>query len=280
MKLLPKIKKKYYKLTHPIQGEIWCLHRVLQQRSQFPANRELELTPDYLEQLILSYLHKGYTFVAIDDLLQTRSSICSRKWVNISFDDGFADVYQNAFPIFRKYNIPFTLYLSTDFPDQKADIWWYQMEEVFENNYVAYEEALGQYFIEQEHTQMRNVFHQQTQTQADLSLTKQLSLSWQQLRDMLSSGLLTIGSHSCSHPALTLLSDNELEEELIRSATRIKEQLCVEVCHFSYPHSIQNERVQQAVKQAGYKSATIGFGGSIRKGDNPYCLPRKYIVMS
>ena len=99
-------------LFHPIQGEIWCLHRVVEKRSDYPSNRELEITPDYLERLITNYKSEGFEFTSIDQLVRSKSLI-PKKQVNISFDDGFRDVYQNSFPVFIKYNIPFTLYLTT-----------------------------------------------------------------------------------------------------------------------------------------------------------------------
>lgn len=110
------------KLLHPAKGEVWCLHRVVENRSIFPSNRELEITPDYLEQLIKSYRTKGYQFVKIDDICHS-TPLFKKKKINISFDDGFVDIYSTAFPIFKKYDIPFTIFLSTDFPEKKADMW-------------------------------------------------------------------------------------------------------------------------------------------------------------
>ena len=53
--MITKLRNKISHLFHPIQGEIWCLHRVVEKRSDYPSNRELEITPDYLERLITEY---------------------------------------------------------------------------------------------------------------------------------------------------------------------------------------------------------------------------------
>ena len=62
--MIRKLKNKLSHLFHPVQGEMWCLHRVVEQRSEYPSNRELELTPSYLEALILRSRREGFVFPA------------------------------------------------------------------------------------------------------------------------------------------------------------------------------------------------------------------------
>ena len=95
---------------------------------------------------------------------------------------------------------------------------------------------------------------------------------------MVDSGLCTVGSHTVSHPGLVRIDAKEVSAELMESKRVIEEKLGVEVAHFSYPHSMQDERVQRMVAEAGYTSATLGYGGNVRKGDNMYCLNRKHII--
>ena len=127
--MFSNVKKRVSHLLHPVQGEIWCLHRVVEKRSEYLSNRELEITPRYLETIIQQHESSDYKFVALEDLLRTKPVVFPEKQINISFDDGFRDVYSHAFPILRKHNIPFTVYLTTGFPDGKADLWWIQLEE-------------------------------------------------------------------------------------------------------------------------------------------------------
>lgn len=74
--------RKLHNLTHPMLGRILMLHRVVEHRSDDPAQRELEVTPDFLEQTILDYRQKGYTFISIDELsslLTTHYSLSTKK---------------------------------------------------------------------------------------------------------------------------------------------------------------------------------------------------------
>ena len=271
---LEGIKRKINHFIYPIQGELWCLHRVVQVRSRYPSNRELEVEPEYLESLIIQCKNQGYAFVSIDELLSRQRVLFPQKRINITFDDGFEDVYTEAFPIFTKYQIPFTLYLTTGFPDGTADLWWLQLEK--DRSDSDFEQMMS--CVYKTGAPMNVVMHELTNTVPDYSICKQSALSWHEIQEMVNSGLCTIGSHTVSHPGLTRIKEDLVKEELSESKARIQEMLHVEVKHFSYPHSMQNKNIQTLVKESGYDSAVIGYGGCIRKYDNKYCINRKHIV--
>ena len=95
---------------------------------------------------------------------------------------------------------------------------------------------------------------------------------------MVDSGLCTIGSHTVSHPGLTRIGEDDCRRELEESRRIIRERLGRDAFHFSYPHSMVDEGVRKAVSKAGFSSATLGYGGTIRKGDDRFRLNRKFIV--
>lgn len=295
MGLLSKISNKIYRLLHPVVGEIWCLHRVVPNRSWAPSNRELEITPEYLEQLILSYMGNGYRFVSIDNIVECINKMrwpWQRKMVNISFDDGFRDIYEYAYPIFKKYNIPFTIYLTTALPEGKAEIWWIQLEQLIANNTtLVVQDKEYQCRTADEKRQLFNELIQQIYQSSDTPsrVFEQwfagyqidmagLALTWDELAEMLSSGLLTVGSHTQSHPMLTKIPTEEVRQELLESKNLIEQHLSISVNHFSYPHSAYNMEIANELRLVGYKSATLGYGGSIRRGMELMLLNRKYIV--
>lgn len=295
MGLLSKISNKIYRLLHPVIGEIWCLHRVVPNRSWALPNRELEITPDYLEQLILSYMGDGYRFVSIDNIVERLKKMrwpWQRKMVNISFDDGFRDIYEYAYPIFKKYNIPFTIYLTTAFPEGKAELWWIQLEQLIANNTtLVVQDQEYQCRTADEKRQLFNELIQQIYQSSDTpSMVFEqwfagyqmdmagLALTWDELAEMLSSGLLTVGSHTQSHPMLTKIPTEEVRQELLESKNLIEQHLSISVNHFSYPHSAYNMEIANELRLIGYKSATLGYGGSIRRGMEAMLLNRKYIV--
>lgn len=271
--MMGKTRRFISHLLHPVQGEIWCLHRVVDNRSVYPGNRELEITPGYLKDLLLQYKNKGFDFVSVDELLGKRSP-WPRKRVNISFDDGFRDIYTHAYPLFKKYHIPFTIYLTTGFPDGRADVWWIQLEQ--HRSVEEFERLMKR--IYESGRPMATAMHEMTETEPDPALARSLSLSWTEIKEMVDSGLCTIGSHTVSHPGLTRIGIEACRYELEESKRIIDERIGCDVVHLSYPHSMEDDVVRRAVIDAGYVSATLGYGGSIRSGDDPYRLHRNYIV--
>lgn len=115
------INRKIHNLFHPKRGEVWMLHRVVEQRSEDPAKRMLEVTPEWLETKIEEYRQKGYTFISLDDL----SSLKTPKRVCLTIDDGYFDTLTVALPLFRRLQLPFTVYLTTGFIDNRLPIPWY-----------------------------------------------------------------------------------------------------------------------------------------------------------
>lgn len=299
--MFSKISRKAYHFFHPKVGEIWCLHRVLEERSPYASNRALEITPSYLEKLISDYKAKGFTFCTIDEMvLATQSHFvgCKKKLANVSFDDGFVDVYTNAFPVLRKHDIPFTIYLTTDFPDGKAFVWWCQLESII-NNHEVIETTDGKSYSTYNQEDKSNAFEaitqiifQSSQTasvtfsellakyQAEFAAYRDFALSWEQIAEMVGSGLCTIGSHSVSHPELSKLDEHQCGEELRVSAEVIAEHLGERPRHFSYPHSHCNEMVVGAVQNASYQSAALGYGGAVRRKADLLRLNRNNIVQN
>lgn len=122
--ILQRIKRKLYKATHPVVGEIWMLHRVVKNRSEKPEQRELEVTPEWLEEHIVSRQEEGYEFVSLDEIYN------KKHWICITFDDGYQDNYTLAYPILKRMGIPFTVYVTTGFIDNRIPMWWYPGEQL------------------------------------------------------------------------------------------------------------------------------------------------------
>ena len=114
-----RIHRKIHKALHPVIGEIWMLHRVVEQRSEDPKQRELEVTPEWLEQEINDYRAHGWHFVPIDAMPKRG------RWVCLTFDDGYQDNYSLAYPLLERLGVPFCLYVTTGFIDNRLPMWWY-----------------------------------------------------------------------------------------------------------------------------------------------------------
>ncbi|MFQ4138316.1 polysaccharide deacetylase family protein [Nodosilinea sp. PGN35] len=92
------------------------------------------------------------------------------------------------------------------------------------------------------------------------------TLTWEQLKTMAADPLVTIASHSVTHPPdLRALSDEELAYEVVESKRQLEAQLGVPMRYFSYPTGHYDERVAQAVADAGYMA-----GFTMRQNDEKF----------
>lgn len=106
------VRKYMQRLIYPIIGEIWMLHRVTNQITVDASLRSYDITPAFLELKIKDFLDKDFEFVSLDELARRVDKWnYEKRFVCITLDDGYKDNYMEALPIFRKYNIPFCIYV-------------------------------------------------------------------------------------------------------------------------------------------------------------------------
>lgn len=121
-------RRKLHNLTHPILGRILMLHRVVEHRNE-GDNRELEITPDFLKQTIETYRQQGHRFVSIDEACDIiAKGRTGQPFVCLTFDDGYQDNYDIAYPILKQKQVPFAIYVTTGFIDNSLPMWWYTGE--------------------------------------------------------------------------------------------------------------------------------------------------------
>ena len=82
------------------------------------------------------------------------------------------------------------------------------------------------------------------------------SVTWEQLREMAADPLVTIASHSVTHPLdLRPMSEEELQVEIVESKEILERELGIPIRYFVYPVGHNDERVQGWVEKAGYRAA-------------------------
>lgn len=98
-------------------------------------------------------------------------------------------------------------------------------------------------------------------------------MSAEQVREMAESGI-EIGSHTMTHPRLTLISDDQLRQEMVDSKAKLEDVIGKEVTSFSYPYGDMDARVVEAAVAAGYSNAVSTKLGIVVDGTSVFEIPR------
>lgn len=129
----PKKEKKPKSITATVP--IFMYHFVAEDPGQNPYPENVVKTSTLEEQL--KYLKENnYDTIFITDLENLHQY---EKPVALTFDDGFLDVYQNAFPLLKKYNIKASMYIVNDFTTKPGYCTIEQLQEMLDSGFVAME---------------------------------------------------------------------------------------------------------------------------------------------
>ncbi|MBN4078006.1 polysaccharide deacetylase family protein [Nitrospina gracilis] len=273
-------------------GSILMFHRVCPESSKprIRGNAGLEVTPEYLEKTILFLRNNHYEIVPlgqIDKILNEGSG--GKKFAVFTFDDGYIDNYLHAYPILKKHEVPFTIYVTTNLPERKAILWWYLLEDlILKENQIEFElNGRGHQFSctsswekEWAFQEIHNVILngpsnelnqriQQILGNININLydkTSELALTWQQIREMSQNPLAEIGAHTIHHDALNKLSEPTVQMEMEGSRDKIEAETGQKVEHFCYPFGTRNEvgeREFKIAKKCGFKTSTTTNAANI-----------------
>src|SRR5262245_13022409 len=113
------------------RGVILMLHHVRPWRlREFAPNRVLEITPEFLHVVLTDLRREGFDIISLDAVPdRLRPGPTGRPFAVLTFDDGYRDNLAHAWPVLRRHNIPWSLFLTTDFVDGRGRLWWLELEQ-------------------------------------------------------------------------------------------------------------------------------------------------------
>jgi peptidoglycan/xylan/chitin deacetylase (PgdA/CDA1 family) len=243
------------------QGAILTFHHVRPGAyREFAPNRGLEIRPQFLDALLAHLRHRGYRFLSLDQALDALAapSPAQAPFVALTFDDGYRDLVEFALPVLERHHAPFAAYVTTDFAEGAARLWWVELEEAFARLDRIEIEAGGEVFcaktssgsekaqaFDQLYWRLRAGSEEELLRVAGalcaqagiepLSVAKRLCLDWRELALLAQHELATIGAHSVTHARLAKLDREAARGEMAESRKKIAAKLRVEVRHFCYP---------------------------------------------
>jgi peptidoglycan/xylan/chitin deacetylase (PgdA/CDA1 family) len=224
----------------------------------------------------------------------------------ITVDDGYRDFLSVAFPVFREYELPVTVYLISGFLDGELWPWWDRLEYAVQRTTRSYVELApgsrnGARQLSLQSAADKSTSYQEMCTalvkvpnRERLSFlecvpekfavdipaaapAEYAALKWDEVR-MMSHAEIEFGAHSRTHPILpSLEEERSIHAELADSKRRIEEELRSPVLHFCYPNGDFDDRVLEAVKACGFRSAATVLAGYNSLRTDPYLLKRRSV---
>src|SRR5919106_1548426 len=123
---------------HSGQGGILSFHRIHDPKPHEFGSHSLSVTPENFRRVIRTWAGQGYEFLtmtAVADRLRNREEPRG-KFVCLTFDDGYADNYTEAYAICREFAVPMTVYLASGFVRREFPMWSFGLEDVLAGNDV------------------------------------------------------------------------------------------------------------------------------------------------
>lgn len=215
-------------------------------------------TPSQFERTVVWLQRKGYRFLTADEVMACvgGDSPIDGRLAFLSLDDAWRSNLE-LIPVIEKCGVPITIFAPVE-PLESGNYWWEYMtreeREPFKKlDYATFNSRLAELRTRQ-------------------SLQRSC-MTADELRRVARHPLVSVQSHTLTHPILTNLPDDAVRREFVESKTRLEEIIGQRVDYFSYPNGSYSIREVEVARTA-YKMAFTTDLRYIRRGDDLLALPR------
>ena len=117
-------------------GAVLMLHHVGNRApSYFGGNDHLSIKPEFLTQILDEFRQECIDIVSLDEAIwRMKTDKKTAPFVALTFDDGYRDNIETAYPILQSFRVPFTIFVCSGFVDRKVPIWWLSLESIIQSN--------------------------------------------------------------------------------------------------------------------------------------------------
>lgn len=132
------INNEYYIGEMNLHIPIFVYHDIVKEESEIHFDY-MQTASNTFEEQLKGLKNAGYHFITYEDLVQYKegNKKLYKKSCILTFDDGYKGVYENAYPIAKKYNIPFTMFVITQNMDTPECITWEHAKEMKNSGIVT-----------------------------------------------------------------------------------------------------------------------------------------------
>lgn len=243
----------------------------------------------------MAYLRAHFSILSFDEMLERHrlGEAFPSNAAIVTFDDGYRDNFDIAYPILRQFSMPATIFLTTGLIGTTDRMWWDEVASLLESTKAssisvpdfgllplttARQRSHAREMLRR-HLKALSAPERLDQIEAirdavgngnpSLSVER-VHLSWDEVRAMSQYGM-TFGAHTHSHPILTQVALEEAEDEIARSKQTIEDELGKPVRYFAYPNGKRGDfdhLTRELLIQSGFEAAVTLQHGSNALADS------------
>ena len=277
------------------RGCLMTFHRGASARAwEKLPNRDFYLDTNFLDQFLSHLKQRGWDVVTMEEAIQrSKAGKSNDRFVNFSVDDCYRDTYEEIVPLFRRHNVPVTLFVTTGIPDGTLPLWAAGLEDTLLNNdrVILEDGAIDVPTSDDKRAAFHRIADRWDGPQAAGCYAKfcelngvdidamhwKHAITWEMLEELRDDPLVEIGGHTVTHARISSLSPDGARFELKGSRDRLVERLGIPAKHFAFPYGRSGDcgpRDFAIARDAGYASAATTRKGLVRNGQDAYNLPR------
>jgi peptidoglycan/xylan/chitin deacetylase (PgdA/CDA1 family) len=286
-------------------GMILTFHHVRPERPDpFQPNKLLEVTPEFLALVVEVLRQADVDLVSLDEMYRRMSERdFARRFACLTFDDGYRDNKTHAYPVLKRLDVPFAIYVPTSFIERRGELWWLVLEAVIASTNVVSMPMDGvvRTFVcgspEEKQQSYSDIYWWLRRLPSDAAIRMHvrdlaarygvdlsstydtLCMTWPELAELAVDPLVTIGAHTVSHPILAKCEPEIARREIADGVDGIALHLGRRPEHFSYPvgdPTSAGPREFEMVRDVGFKTAVTTRPGVLfpEHCDHLLALPR------
>ena len=250
----------------------------------------------------MGYLKKNFNVIGLRELVERLKNKhgFERGTVVITFDDGYLNNYEHAYPILKKLVLPATIFVTTGLIGTKKLAWWdgimcaikksgedyycfrfknriihldLSTEKSKIESVAVLHKVLSKYGFKEREEAMKKIYSELYDCTKEKDIGAYKFMSWKEARELSDNGI-EIGSHTVTHPFLTNISANEMVRELKGSKKEIEKKIEKKVFSFCYPSGDFGEQAKLYVQGIGYGCACSIVRGNVNRYSDIYSLER------
>ncbi|HSG27104.1 MAG TPA: polysaccharide deacetylase family protein [Candidatus Krumholzibacterium sp.] len=284
-------------------------HRVLDRSGDFLFDEDLISASTAQFRSHLDFMTRHFDVMEFRTLRKymDRHGTVPPRGLIITFDDGYIDNYEVAWPILKEYGVPATMFATAGFIGEKRMFWWDKIAYMiktgrrdrieagppapvsidissFPDRQAAARHVIKtvKHYREEDKEELIRTISRQLDVEIDEDSHRN-TMTWEMLRELGDNGI-EIGGHSVNHPIFSNIDEERLAGEVRGAKRMIEEKTGREVITFGSPgrgilteeeRAAFDRRLMAIIRDSGYSFSTMyKWGLAYENGFDPYKVPR------